>query len=109
MADGGTRLTLSPAETTEACMATREVLVQVLTEAGKPPILALCGTSALQLTPYVHGTPPEAETHRYRVEIPRTGTFTVTPLGPQSPCLAAPDANPAVYCTRSSQQVLAGG
>jgi len=35
MADGGTRLTLSPAESAEACEATREVLVQVLTEAGK--------------------------------------------------------------------------
>ena len=81
MADGGTRLTLSPAESAEACEATREVLVQVLTEAGKPPILAQCGTSILQLTPYVHGTPPEAETHRYRVEVARSGGFTVTPLG----------------------------
>ena len=109
MADGGTRLTLSPAESAEAGEATREVLVQVLTEAGKPPILAQCGTSILQLTPYVHGTPPEAETHRYRVEVARSGGFTVTPLGAEAPCAAAPDADPAVHCTRSSQRVLAGG
>ena len=76
---------------------------------GKPPILAQCGTSILQLTPYVHGTPPEAETHRYRVEVARSGGFTVTPLGAEAPCAAAPDADPAVHCTRSSQRVLAGG
>lgn len=109
MADGGTRLTLSPAESAEACAATRDVLVQILTEAGKPPVRALCGTSALQLTPYIHGTPPESEIHRYRVEIARTGGFAVIPLGANTPCAAAPDADPAIYCTRSSQQVLAGG
>ena len=31
MADGGTRLTLSPAKSAEACAATRDVLVQILT------------------------------------------------------------------------------
>ena len=107
MADGDTRMTLSPAESAEACAGTREVLVQLLTEAGKPPILALCGTSALHLSPYIHGTPPEAEIHRYRVEIPSAGGFTVTPLDPQAPCAAAPKADPAIHCTRSSQRPLA--
>lgn len=107
--DGGTRLTLSPADTAEDCAATREVLVQVLTDAGKPPILALCGTSALQLSPYIHGTPPEAETLRYRVDIPRAGGFTVTPLATDAPCEPAPQADPAIHCARSSQRVLSGG
>lgn len=106
MADGGTRLTLSPADSTDACESTREVLVQVLTEAGKPPILALCGTSALQLTPYVHGVPPEAEIHPYRVEIAGTGGFSVTPLAEGAPCTPAPKSDPAIHCTRSSQRVL---
>ncbi|NHF73194.1 hypothetical protein [Paracoccus xiamenensis] len=106
MSDGDTRLTLSPADSAQACAATREVLVQVLIEAGKPPLLALCGTSALQLSPYVHGVPPEAETHRYRVEIPSSGGFSVTPLAAQTPCAPVPDADPVVHCTRSSQRVL---
>ena len=110
LADGGaTRVTLTESESPEDCEASREVVTQILTEAGSAPLAAVCGETDLRLTPFIHGTPPEAETHRYRVEVARSGGFTVTPLGAEAPCAAAPDADPAVHCTRSGQSVLPNG
>lgn len=107
--DGGTRVTLTDSDGPADCAALREVVAQILTEAGSPPLLTRCGESALRLTPFVHGTPPEAEIHRYRVELPAAGGFTVHPLAPGETCTAAPKADPAVHCASSGQSVLADG
>lgn len=104
LADGDVRLTLSYAESAEECEAKREVVTQILTEAQMPPLLTLCGETALQVTPYAHGVPDAAETHRYRVEIPLAGGFTITPLAAGASCTPAPAADPAIYCTRSAQR-----
>ncbi|MFV0408522.1 MAG: hypothetical protein ACK5LJ_02100 [Paracoccus sp. (in: a-proteobacteria)] len=108
MADGDTRLTLSYAESAEECEAKRAVVTQILTEAGMAPLRTLCGETELQLTPYEHGAAPTAETHRYRVEIPSVGGFAITPLAEGDDCAPAPDADPAIYCTRSGQQETGG-
>ncbi len=107
--DGGVRMTLTDSDSLAECEASLEVVSQILTEAGSPPLLARCGESALRLTPFVHGTPPEAETHRYRVELPAAGGLAVRPLGPDEACTPAPEADPAVHCARSGQSVLADG
>lgn len=107
--DGGTRVTLTDSDSPADCEASREVVSQILTEAGSPPLLARCGDSALRLTPFVHGIPPAAEIHRYRVELPAAGGFTVRPLSPGEICTPAPQADPAVHCARSGQSVLADG
>lgn len=109
MADGDTRLTLSYAESAEECEAMREVVTQILTDAEMPPLLTLCGETMLRLTPFEHGTPPEMEMHRYRVEIPSAGGFVVVPLGAGESCIPAPDADPAIHCTRSGQQEINAG
>lgn len=106
MADGDTRLTLSPAESADDCEAKREVVTQILTEAKMAPLLALCGETALQVTPYQHGVPDDAEMHRFRVDIPSAGGFTVVPLNAGASCTPAPAADPAIYCTRSGQREI---
>ncbi len=106
MAGGDLRVTLSQAEDEAECEANRDAVVTILTDAGRAPLLALCGASDLRLTPFVHGTPPEAEIHRYRIELPAAGGFTVTHLAAGEICTAAPDAEPAVHCARSGQSVL---
>lgn len=109
MGDGSTRVTLTEEESPETCEASRESVVAILTEAGMPPLAARCGQTALRLTPFEHGATPETEIHRYRVELPAAGGFTVTPLPPDSPCEAAPVTDPVVVCGRSAQQVLSDG
>lgn len=107
--DGATRLTLTEAEDADDCGAKREVVSQVLTEAGSPPIAALCDETALRLTPFEHGLPPDAETHRYRVELPKAGGFVIRPLTADETCEAETVADPAVHCTRSAQAELPDG
>lgn len=109
MAGGDLRVTLSPAADEVECEANRDAVVTILAEAGRPPLAALCGASDLRLTPFVHGTPPEAEIHRYRVELPAAGGFRITPLTGDESCTAAPQADPAVHCARSAQTVLPAG
>ncbi|MDO5622347.1 MAG: hypothetical protein Q4G24_12845 [Paracoccus sp. (in: a-proteobacteria)] len=104
MGDGGTRITLSAADSPEECEARREVLTQVLTHAGQAPLLAICGETALRLSPFVHGVPEQAEVNRYRLTM-QGGGFIVEPLG-DAPCLDARDAEPAIWCARSAQIVL---
>ena len=124
MADGGVRMTLSEADSARACETSRDSVVRILTSSGRPPIQALCGRTRLRLTPFVHGTPAEAEVLRYRVRIPGErpaeggikggrgaeaegggeAGFTVEPLADNEPCEAATEARPAVYCTRSAQR-----
>ncbi|WP_028601301.1 hypothetical protein [Ottowia thiooxydans] len=105
MADGSTRLTLSEATTAKDCETSRISVTRVLTSMGKPPLLALCGQSDLRLTPYMHGTPAEAEIQRYRVEVPINGNFIVKPLTASESCESTQKSEPAVYCTRSAQRI----
>lgn len=107
--DGATRVTLTEAEDAATCEANREVVTQILTEAGSPPLVALCGPTDLRLTPFEHGTPPEAEVHRYRVELPKAGGFTLAPLAGGESCTPDPAADPAVHCARSGQAVVSDG
>lgn len=107
--DGGVRMTLTDSDSLAECEASREVVSQILTEAGSPPLLARCGESALRLTPFVHGTPPEAEVHLYRVELPQAGGFTIAPLAEGEDCTPDTAADPAVHCARSGQSVLPNG
>lgn len=108
IADGDIRMTLSAAEDMDECEATLDVVTQILTEAGNPPLLTRCGETALTLTPFEHGTPPEAEVHRYRIEVSADAGFSIVPLSADDECEPAPDAAPAIYCTRSAQQVVSG-
>ncbi len=108
-ADGGVRMTLSAAEDAVECEANRDAVVTILSGAGRAPIVALCGQTALRLTPFEHGAKPEEEVHLYRVELPSAGGYTVTPLAEGEACEPATAADPAVYCTRSAQEVLAEG
>jgi hypothetical protein len=107
MAGGDTRLTLTPAETAADCEASREVVTQILTEAGNPPLIAICGETALRLSPFEHGAPPEAEVHRYQVDLPAAGGFVVLPLAKAAACVPAPDGSR--HCARSAQAVLGNG
>ncbi|MDO5612707.1 MAG: hypothetical protein Q4G14_05620 [Paracoccus sp. (in: a-proteobacteria)] len=107
MADDGTRITMSSYDSPDACEGAREVVTQVLADAGQEMLVAMCGETDVRVTPYVHGAPRRAEVNRFRVELPQTGGFTVTPLTDE-PCEDAPDADPAVYCTLSAQRVIAG-
>ncbi len=99
---GATRVTLSEMPSPEDCAASRSAVTGVLDSAGIPVLAALCGESALRLTPFLHGTPPEEEVHRYRVELAGAG-FAVTPLADGETCAPAPDAEPAVHCAVSAQ------
>lgn len=103
---GELRVTLSPAADMVECEANRDAVVTILTDAGRPPIAALCGETGLRLTPFVHGTPEKDEIHRYRVGLPSAGGFTVVPLAGGESCTPAPEADPAVHCARSAQAVL---
>jgi hypothetical protein len=106
MADGGIRMTLTDASSAANCEASRASVTRILTDSGKPPLLARCGPRSLSLTPFAHGTPPEAEALRYRVQVPPEGGFSVQLLKAGDPCVAAPDATPAVYCARSAQKPI---
>lgn len=107
MQDGSTRVTLSEAEDMIECQASRDAVMTILTDAGRPPIIALCGESDLRLTPFVHGMPEEAETNRYRVEIAAGGGFVVTALAEAEPCEESQAADSRIYCARSAQEVIA--
>lgn len=105
MQDGSTRVTLSEAEDIVECEAARDAVTTILTDAGKPPILAICGESDLRPTPFVHGVDESAETNRYRVEV--TGAqFTVTPLAEGEECREGEGGNSTVHCARSAQSVV---
>ncbi|WP_417244021.1 hypothetical protein [Celeribacter sp.] len=110
MAQGdATRVTLSEADSLSDCEASLDVLSQILTEAGNPPIAAICGETALRLEPFIHGTPPEAEIHRYRVEVPNGNGYRIAPLAKDETCTPDLAADPAVYCAQSGQGVLTDG
>jgi hypothetical protein len=105
-ADGGTRATLADKDSMELCETSREAVVQILTEAGRAPLLGLCGETDVRVTPYKQGPDPEGPLLQLRIEGPATGGFSVTPLAADAPCEAAPDADPAVFCAHSTQQLL---
>jgi len=104
--DGVTRVTLTPVDGPADCAAQAEVVTQILTEAGTPPLTARCGETGLVLSPFEHGLPPSAEVHRYRVELVGSDGFAIAPLAPGETCRADPQAMPAVICARSGQRVV---
>lgn len=105
-ADGAVRLTLSESENLEDCLASMDVVTQVLEGGGYSVLAAECGPTDLRLTPFSHGAMAEEENHLYRVEIAGEGSYAITPLAAGDSCVAAPEASPAVWCTRSSQAVI---
>ncbi|MFT3688515.1 hypothetical protein [Paenirhodobacter sp.] len=105
MQDGSVRVTLSATDDMVECEANRDAVTTILTGAGRPPILALCGQSDLRLTPFVHGMPESAETNRYRVDLVGE-TFTVTPLAQDAPCREVREGARRSYCARSGQSVV---
>jgi len=105
-AEGEVRMTLSDMEDIDTCESTELMIQNVLNDAGYTIIDSMCGDSALVLEPYNHGATAADEIHRYRVEVAGQGGFLVSPLTEGEACEAAPEASPAVYCTRSSQAVL---
>lgn len=80
-------------------------MVRILTDAGCPPLVALCGQSGLRLAPYLHGTLPGDETHLYRVELAESGGFVVVPLTGGETCTPGADVGGVIYCVRSAQSV----
>lgn len=108
MSDGSVRVTLSEAADMVECEAGRDAVVTVLTEAGNPPLAAICGETDLRLTPFVHGTPEQAETNRYRVEIIGEDRFVITPLAEGEDCAETQGADSRVWCGRSAQAVAGG-
>lgn len=107
--EGDLRVTLSPAADAVECEANRDAVATILSDAGRAPLLALCGQTDLVLTPFLHGTRPGDETHRYRVELPAEGGFRVVPLQEGEDCTPQPAADPVIHCARSAQSVLNGG
>lgn len=106
MQDGSTRISLSEAEDMVECEASRDAVMTILTDAGRPPIIALCGETELRLTPFVHGVPEDEEINRYRVEIMEGVRFTVTPLAEGDTCEPSQTAESQIHCGRSAQQVI---
>ena len=102
--EGDVRLTLTETASPADCSEARETVADILTGAGIKVIAAICGETELRLTPFEHGAGPEDEVHRFRVELPPNGGYTITPLSAEESC----DAAPAVFCTRSSQMVMPG-
>lgn len=105
-AEGDLRVNLTPAADAAECETDRETVVGILTGAGQAPLAARCGQTGLRLTPFSHGTGPDDEIHRYRVELPSAGGYRLTPLTEAQTCTPAEEAEPAVYCARSAQAVL---
>lgn len=105
-ANGDPRVSLSETDGMEDCEGTREVVTQILTDIGRTPVHAICGPTDVRLTPYVHGTAPEDEIYRYRVTI-AGDSYAMEPLGEGANCASSPEAEPMVYCARSSQKVIA--
>lgn len=101
--DGSPRLALTAAEDLVECEASAAGVRMILTGAGYDILALRCGETPLTLSPFRHGATPEEETYRYRVTLPAGGGYTVTPLAQGDDCTPAPQADPAVYCARSSQ------
>lgn len=109
MSDGGVRVTLSEAADAAECETSRAAVVAILTEAGRAPLAALCGETGLEFTQFMHGVPEEEEIHRYRVELPAAGGFTVIPLAEGEACEPAEAEAGTVHCARSAQEVVGEG
>lgn len=105
-ADGGARATLAEKDSMDQCETSRETVVRILTEAGQAPHVGRCGETDVRVTPYQQGPDPEGPLLRLRIEVPAAGGFSITALGPDAPCAAAPEAEPAVYCAHSTQTLI---
>lgn len=108
-AGGETRMTLSEMEDAGTCAEAQTSVTEILSQSGIEVLAALCGETALQLTPFDHGAAPGDERFRYRVSLDPAGGFEVTPLAEGAACRPAPDARPAIHCARSSQEPLPQG
>lgn len=108
MQDGSVRVTLSDAEDLTECEAGRDAVTAILTDAGNPPIAAICGETDLRLSPFVHGVPEDQETNRYRVEILAGERFVITPLAEGEDCVESKGADSRIWCARSVQAVIDG-
>ncbi len=101
----GTHLSLTQADNPAACEQKSQALGKILTDAGYTIGAGRCVPENLRFTPYQPGAHDMA--NRFRVTLPLAGGATVEALGPDETCTPAPDADPAVFCARSAQQLLA--
>lgn len=102
---GATHLALSPADDAADCEAKRDVVTQILENAGAKVTAAACGQTDLSFTPYIHGAPEAAFVHRWRVMLGKSGPV-ITQLAPNEGCAEAREARPPVLCAVSPQSVL---
>ncbi|HRO14395.1 MAG TPA: hypothetical protein PLL33_05010 [Paracoccus sp. (in: a-proteobacteria)] len=101
---GATHLSLSAAEDARDCAARGERLAGVLTQAGYQVLGQGCAQTGLEVTPYVPGADAQAFVNRWRVTL--SDPAMIEPLAPDAACMPAPDADPAVFCAVSAQQVV---
>lgn len=104
---GDTHLALSSPETPADCEARREVVSQTLAAAGTQVLAALCGESDLTFTPYAHGAPATAFTHRWRVHLTDAGPV-IAPVPDGAACTEARDAMQPSFCAVSAQRATTG-
>ncbi len=105
---GLVRMSLSPAETMEACVEQAETVNGMLTGFGYTVLGMRCGKSDMALSEFSHGATVEDERHRYRVALLGDGLeggFELTAVADGETC-HAPTSEQA-YCVVSSQSVLA--
>ncbi|WBU62773.1 hypothetical protein [Paracoccus aerodenitrificans] len=104
---GEASVAFAEAENLDDCEAKRDVVTQILTSAGQAPTYVLCGKTELSFSPYIHGTPPDALIHYYRIRIAGENRFDLIPLGSKSECdrLASPE-DAQLWCAVSGQRVL---
>lgn len=101
---GDTHLALSSPETQADCEARQEVVSQTLAAAGAQVLAAVCGESDLSFTPYAHGAPASAFTHRWRVHLTDGGPV-IAPVAQGAACDEQRDAMQPSFCAVSAQSV----
>lgn len=104
-ASGDVRMSLSETVDAQDCSFTRGAVLMILEEAGMTPLHAVCGETGLSLTPFERRS-PKPLAHRYRVELPSEGGYRITPLELGAACTPDHEADPAVFCTVSQQEVI---
>lgn len=103
---GATRVTLSTTDDADSCEGLKTVVTSILTDNGTPIVAAICGLSAMELTPFDHSAGPEDEIHRYKVMLLSDQNFLVIPLGARDSCTPGKIDIGSVHCAQSSQSVL---
>ncbi|WP_134725622.1 hypothetical protein [Paracoccus luteus] len=103
----GPHLAVTPADDAAACAAKAGAVTAVLEQSGYPVAAARCVETDQRFTPYRHGAGAPAPVNAFRVTLPAAGGAKAEPLAALSDCTAAPDADPAVFCALSAQELLA--